>query len=123
MDLRGRALAAGKALALAKAGDALASWLTETALTVDDLRAALDRGDDVLAQAIATVPQAGWAAAQHLVRPVLATITPDDCPAVLQRLAEYPECRAHAALLYESHYYHRHFAPAMGRALRWLAGD
>ena len=122
MDLRGRALAAGKALALAKAGDALASWLQETALTAEALRAALDRGDDVLAEAIATVPQAGWAAAKNLARPVLASITPADYPAVLQRLAEYPDCRAHAALLYESRYYHRHFAPAMQRALGWLAG-
>ena len=122
MDVRGRLTAAGKALALAKAGDALAYWLRAQAITVDALQAALDRGDSVLAEALATVPRAEWAAAQSLARPVLASITPADYPAVLQRLAAYADCRPHAHLLYQPHYYHRYFVPAMEQAQAWLAG-
>ena len=122
MDWRGRLAGMGKQLALTKAGDALAAWLLETGWSVQELQAALDRGDPVLANAIATIPRTEWSAVQGLARPVLASIGPNDYPVILQRVADYPGLAPHAQLLSTPQYFHRHFAPAVDQARAWLAG-
>lgn len=114
--------ASGRALAMAKAGDALAAWIQNAGVTVEGLQRAMDRGDDVLAQALATAPREALVVARTVAGPVLASITPADYPLVLQRLGDYPDCLPHAHLLYQDHYYHAHFVPAMDRARAWIAG-
>jgi hypothetical protein len=121
--LKAQAGASMRAALLRQAGTALHAWMTETGLSCQGLQDALDRGEDVLGRALQSLPREGLATAQQLARPLLASITPAEYPIVLQQLAAWPETACHAQLLYQSHYYHAHFVPALERARAWLAGN
>lgn len=110
-----------KNLVLRQAAQALAYWLREQHMTVHLLRTRLDAGEDVLTEALAAIPsnQADWA--RNLVAPLVSGLTPDDYGDLLQFLANEPDCRPHAELLYQPQYFWRHFVPAMEKAKSWLS--
>lgn len=121
-SLRAAGTNAAKVAVLNQAGTALHDWLMAEALSADQLRALLDAGVPVLTDALQRLPPEAVGTARRLAGGVLARITPDDYPVVLQQLAGYPETAAHAHLLAEPLYYHRDFVPAMTAARAWLAG-
>lgn len=105
---------------LRQAGEALAFWLIDSGLTVEEFQLQLDAGVPVLREALAAIPADDASKVRQMAGTWVRQLTADDYPKVLQALADHPECQRHAQLLAASHYFWTHFVPAMEDAKQWL---
>lgn len=112
----------GRAMAINRAGDAIAAWLVGQGWTVGTLQAELDQGVSIAVEALQAIPADQMQKARPMIAAALALLTSDDYWAILNRVATHEAVYDHAALLATSAYYQRHWIPSLEAARVWLTG-